>query len=57
MKSHEINIRDPYVLEQNGVYYLYGSRARGFGFKTGGFDVYTSIDLEEWSNPVECFDS
>lgn len=57
MKNHEIHIRDPYVLEVNGMYYLYGTRARGFGRKTGGFDVYTSTDLEEWSNPVECFDS
>lgn len=57
MKNLEINIRDPYVLEVEGVYYLYGTRAKGFGKKTGGFDVYTSLDLEEWSGPVECFDS
>lgn len=57
MKIDDINIRDPFVLEENGVYYLYGTRAKNFGKWVGGFDVYTSKDLENWSNPVQCFDS
>ena len=57
MKCKEINIRDPFVLYENGKYYMYGTRAKNFGKKTGGFDVYISTDLENWSEPVECFDS
>ena len=57
MKCSDINIRDPFVLFEDGTYYLYGTRAAQFGRKTGGFDVYTSKDLENWSAPHECFDS
>ncbi len=57
MKNCEINIRDPFVLYEGGKYYMYGTRARNFGRKTGGFDVYISTDLENWSAPVECFNS
>lgn len=57
MKSNEINIRDPFVLFEDGVYYLYGTRAANFGRCTGGFDVYTSTDLENWSDKKECFNS
>lgn len=57
MKLTDINIRDPFVLVENGVYYLYGTRASAFGRETAGFDVYLSTDLETWSDPVPCFDS
>lgn len=57
MKRNDINIRDPFVLAEDGVYYLYGTRAAGFGRRTGGFDVYVSKDLEGWSEPIECCDS
>ena len=57
MKCSDINIRDPFVLAENGIYYLYGTRAANFGQDVGGFDVYTSTDLETWSDPVACFDS
>lgn len=57
MKLSEINIRDPFVLEEQGIYYLYGTRAVDFGVRVKGFDVYTSRDLEEWSSPQVCFDS
>ncbi len=57
MKITDINIRDPYVLFENNKYYLYGTRAKDFGCKTGGFDVYTSDNLVDWSNPSECFAS
>ncbi len=53
----DINIRDPFVLCENGKYYMYGTRAKNFGKKTGGFDVYVSDDLESWSRPTECFNS
>lgn len=57
MKSSEINIRDPFVLYENGIYFLYGTRGKDFGTHVGGFDVYTSTDLENWSEPHECFNS
>ena len=31
MKLEDINIRDPFVLNDGGVYYLYGTRAKDFG--------------------------
>lgn len=57
MRKEEINIRDPFVVYEEGIYYLYGTRAQDFGIKTGGFDVYTSLDLIHWSEPMACFDS
>ena len=57
MHRSDINIRDPFVLSENGVYYLYGTRAENFGRHTGGFDVYRSTDLVDWSDPIPCFDS
>ena len=57
MKKEQINIRDPFVLYERGKYYLYGTRAKDFGRSTGGFDVYISMDLENWSEPLECFNS
>lgn len=57
MKNKDINIRDPFVLSENGIYYLYGTRAANFGQGTGGFDVYVGTDLENWSEPKEIFNS
>ena len=57
MNCNEINIRDPFIFFENGTYYMYGSRAKNFAVKSGGFDVYTSSDLVEWSRPHECFNS
>lgn len=57
MKLSDINIRDPFILNDNGTYYLYGTRAVDFGIDVKGFDVYTSTDLENWSEAHECLDS
>lgn len=57
LKCSDINIRDPFVVCRDGKYYLYGTRARNFGVTTGGFDVYVSDDLVNWSQPHECFNS
>lgn len=57
MKNCEINIRDPFVLVEDDTYYMYGTRAKDFGRFVGGVDVYTSKDLENWSEPVECFNA
>ncbi len=55
MLNKDINIRDPFILSENGKYYMYGTRAESFGRNVGGFDVYVSTDLENWSDPKECF--
>ena len=55
MKNSEINIRDPFILNEGGKYYLYGTRAADFGTRTGGFDVYTGTDLINWSEPKQVF--
>lgn len=57
MKNSEINIRDPFVFVEDGKCYMYGTRAAHFGQEVGGFDVYISTDLENWSEPIECFNS
>ena len=57
MRCEDINIRDPFIFNENGIYYLYGTRAAHFGIHTAGFDVYTSTDLVNWSEPQECFNS
>ncbi len=57
MKLTDINIRDPFILKEKDIYYLYGTRAYHFGQKVGGFDVYMSKDLVEWTAPKECFRS
>lgn len=57
VKLEDIHIRDPYVLAEDGIYYLYGTRANHpLGPRQGeGLDVYTSKDLINWSEPHECF--
>lgn len=50
-----INLRDPFILPDDGKYYLYGSRgSKNFG-ESFGFDVYVSDDLKHWSEPKEIF--
>lgn len=57
MKQNDINIRDPFVLKEGDTYYLYGTRAKDFGKKVSGFDVYKSKDLINFSEPKVCFNS
>lgn len=55
MKLCEINIRDPFILTENGKYYMYGTRGHECWGKSYGLDAYVSDDLENWSDPVEVF--
>lgn len=57
MKNKDIHIRDPFVLVHDGKYYMYGTRGANFGQGTGGVDVYIGTDLENWSEPIQVFDS
>ena len=55
MKRQEIHIRDPFVLVHEGKYYLYGTRGRTAWGDADGFDVFVSENMENWSEPIECF--
>ena len=55
MKFSDIHMRDPYILPDNGKYYLYGTRGAETWGESYGFDVYESDDLENWSEPIEVF--
>ena len=55
MFLNEINLRDPFILADNGRYYLYGTRGSVKFGEAYGFDVYVSDNLENWSEPKEIF--
>ena len=55
MRTEEVNIRDPYMLIVDGVYYLYGTRSATCWGKADGFDCYRSVDGKEWGGPIEIF--
>lgn len=55
MKSEQINLRDPFILEDNGTYYMYGTRAKTCWMAATGFDCYISKDLSNWDGPHEVF--
>lgn len=57
MKTEAINIRDPFVLTNEGKYYLYGTRGATCWGPATGFDVYIGTDLENWEGPVSCFEN
>lgn len=59
MKREEIRIRDPFVLPYEGKYYMYGTGIPGAEDIDEGrqFWCYVSEDLEEWSEPILCFDA
>ena len=53
----QINLRDPFVLLHDDVYYLYGTRGATCWGPATGFDVYQSSDLTHWSEPQPCFEN
>lgn len=55
MQFKDINIRDPFIMPYEGKYYLYGTRGETAWTSATGLDVYVSDDLENWSEPHECF--
>lgn len=46
-----VPVADPFVLQENGVYYLYGTSRHG----ASGFEVYTSPDLIRWTLAGYCY--
>ena len=60
LKTADIRIRDPYVLCENGKYYLYASNCIGANTISSNklqlnMVVYESMDLENWENPKTVF--
>lgn len=55
LTNKDINIRDPYVLVHDGMYYLYGTRGATCWGEADGFDCYVGTDLEHWSEAAEVF--
>ena len=55
MRLNEIHIRDPFILLDSGIYYLYGSRGDECWTHGLGFDVYTSSDGCDWQGPFPAF--
>ncbi len=47
----QIYLADPTIFEENGIYYLYGTKGDP-RIEGEGFLVYTSRDLENWKGPV-----
>ena len=50
-----LDIRDPFVLLDQGCYYLYGTRGTTVWTQEDRFDCYTSDDLATWDGPHEIF--
>lgn len=57
MQINDIQIRDPYVLKENGKYYLFGSTDKDIwgNLPSEGFDAYVGNDLENWEGPYKVF--
>lgn len=56
LKTEDINIRDPYVLTEDGKYYMYGTDGdTAFSGEMDSFHVYVSEDLENWSEPYTIY--
>lgn len=56
MKISDIHMRDPFVLVENGVLYLYGTTDKNvLEGKADGFLMYKSCDLQNFDGPYEVF--
>ncbi|MBQ4154931.1 MAG: family 43 glycosylhydrolase [Clostridia bacterium] len=56
MKLCDLHLRDPYILPFDGKYYLLFSPGKFAWEGCEAFYVTISEDLEEWSEPIKCFD-
>jgi len=51
LDPHQIYLADPTIFEDNGTYYLYGTKGDP-NIHGEGFLVYTSKDLRNWEGPL-----
>jgi hypothetical protein len=52
-KTSEIRIRDPFIVTEKGIYYLYGTSDNWETERN--LYVYKSTDMENWSDPTPIF--
>lgn len=57
MNFSDIHMRDPFILPYEGKYYLIGTPGQATWGMGIGFWLYVSEDLENWSEPIKCFDA
>lgn len=57
MKKDEFRIRDPFILPYEGVYYMFGTGRPENSNSVRQFWCYKSTDLENWSEPICCFEA
>lgn len=56
LTNSDINIRDPFVVVKDGLYYLYGTiGADTWQGRPTGFNVYVGNDLQHWEGPLPAF--
>ena len=56
MKKSEIQIRDPFIVLEDGKYYMFGSTDKDIWEAPGvGFDAYITNDLENFEGPFNVF--
>ncbi len=46
----DVSVADPFILKDNGIYYLYGTT-----YDADGFSVYTSTDMVHWTRRGLCW--
>lgn len=57
MKRQDINIRDPFILNDNGILYMYGSTDKNiWGGECYTFSAYKTVDLENFEGPFVVFE-
>ena len=56
MKLENLHLRDPYILPFENKYFLLFSPGKYAWEGRDAFYVTVSEDLEEWSEPIKCFD-
>ena len=57
MKKEDIHIRDPFILAENGTYYMFGTTGPMWNGKCTRLDAYTSTDLENFEGPFKVFEA
>lgn len=48
IQAESLHVRDPFIMEHNGTYYLYGTTRDVWGKSSDGFDAWYSKNLVEW---------
>lgn len=56
LKLADIRMRDPFIVEEDGSYFLFGTTDENlWGGPATGFNFYSSTDFENWVGPMPAF--